>query len=111
MRKLCSDDVLRHPVVAAVLRVWPDAVVTVRKIGGKNAVNDKPHGTGLPDFKSDDHNRAMAAANKRAGQYLDNLDKTDLATLSVEEWRVFLQVVGTSYVTALYQTIDDEIPF
>lgn len=44
---------------------------------------------------------AMAAAGAAAGEYLESLDRSDLARLTVEEWQTFIEVVVTGYCDAL----------
>jgi len=40
---------------------------------------------------------AIMASSEPAGQYLDSIGKTDLATLTEDEWYSFLEVVITGY--------------
>jgi hypothetical protein len=40
---------------------------------------------------------AMRHAGHMAGEYLDSIAKTDLATLSIEEWHSFIECVVTGY--------------
>ena len=44
---------------------------------------------------------AMAAGGKAAGAYLESLGQSDLARLSVEEWRTLIEVIVTGYCEAL----------
>lgn len=44
---------------------------------------------------------AIAYGGEQAGQYLDTLGKTDLATMTPEEWSAFIEVVITGYVDRL----------
>lgn len=40
---------------------------------------------------------AMAAGGRMGGEYLESIGKSDLATLSEEEWALFLDAVVTGY--------------
>ena len=40
---------------------------------------------------------AMLHGAEMAGAYLDSLDRTDLALLSVEEWHMLIEVIVTGY--------------
>lgn len=56
------------------------------------------------------------AAGRMGGEYLDSLGKTDLKTLTKEEWRMFIYCVGKEYFLREKERIwslenDDEIPF
>jgi len=44
---------------------------------------------------------AMQAASDTGGQYLDSLGKTDLATLTPDEWMTFIESVCTGFVEAM----------
>lgn len=44
---------------------------------------------------------AMAAGGEAAGAYLESLGQSDLARLSVEEWRTLIEVIVTGYCEAL----------
>lgn len=44
---------------------------------------------------------AMEAGGIAAGEYLESLARTDLASLSVEEWRTLIEVIVTGYCDAL----------
>lgn len=48
---------------------------------------------------------AMEHAGGMGGEYLDSLAKTDLATLTREEWRTFIEAVVTGYVERLGELI------
>ncbi|WP_407528414.1 DUF6511 domain-containing protein [Methylobacterium oryzisoli] len=54
-------------------------------------------GRGVYDMPTGDLDRferaARDAAGERAGAYLDSLGKTDLATLTAEEWSIFLHQI------------------
>lgn len=49
---------------------------------------------------------AIAAAGPLAGEYLESIGKTDLATLSEAEWLTFLEVVVTAYQDALVRALE-----
>jgi hypothetical protein len=57
-------------------------------------------------------NQAIEAASDKAGAYLDRLGKTDLATMTGDEWRELLQTVFIAS-TAEIQRLTDEnsVPF
>jgi hypothetical protein len=56
--------------------------------------------------------RAMQAAGGRAGQWLDELGKTDLADLTVGEWDEFVWRLVSGYEAELRRQIaDDAVPF
>lgn len=44
---------------------------------------------------------ATEAGGHAAGEYLESLGKSDLAALSVAEWRTLIEVVVTGYCDAL----------
>ncbi|GAB4119036.1 MAG: hypothetical protein Kow00104_01180 [Rhodothalassiaceae bacterium] len=48
---------------------------------------------------------AMRHAGNMGGEYLDSLRKTDLATLTEEEWRSFIEAVVSGYVDHLADLI------
>ena len=55
---------------------------------------------------------AMQAASEPAGAYLESLGKTDLATLSPDEWMTFVETVCLSYHNELRRLTDTgEPPF
>jgi hypothetical protein len=41
--------------------------------------------------------QAMQAASEMAGEYLESIGKTDLATLEYDEWMTFIEVVCTTF--------------
>lgn len=49
---------------------------------------------------------AIQAASPMAGEYLDSIGKTDLATLTDTEWLTFLEVVITAYQDELVRRLD-----
>lgn len=46
---------------------------------------------------------AMNQAGDVAGQYIDTIGRTDMATYTAEEWRGFVAAVCGAYVDALMQ--------
>lgn len=51
---------------------------------------------------SDAEKEALALAGERGGEYLDALQKTDLATMDEQEWRTFVACVCGGYVEGLH---------
>ena len=47
---------------------------------------------------------AMAHAGDMGGEYLESLNKTDLVTLSQDEWDTLVNVICTAYSDSLYRT-------
>jgi hypothetical protein len=55
----------------------------------------------------DEHEQAaIAAASPMAGEYLDSIGKTDLATLTDAEWLTLLEVIITAYQDELARRLD-----
>lgn len=54
---------------------------------------------------------AIEAASEPAGQYIESLGRTDMATWSRDEWLQFLECVVTGYVDELGKLTQDELPF
>jgi hypothetical protein len=55
----------------------------------------------------DEHETAaIAAASPMAGEYLDSIGKTDLATLTDAEWLTLLEVIITAYQDELARRLD-----
>lgn len=50
--------------------------------------------------------RALDLAGERAGEYLDSIDKTDLAELSSTEWREFLRHVAIGFAENIRGVIE-----
>ncbi|TCZ63906.1 DUF6511 domain-containing protein [Roseicella aquatilis] len=46
---------------------------------------------------------AMRAAGDIAGQFIDAVDRTDMATWSPEDWRGFIEAICSAYVDALIE--------
>lgn len=55
--------------------------------------------------------QAIEHASDQAGEYLDSLGRTDLATLSREEWLTLLQVTVTAFQDKMREVGDDDCPF
>jgi hypothetical protein len=55
--------------------------------------------------------RAIREAGFKAGAYLEQIGKTDLAKLSEKEWLTFCGIVFTETCADLKKQADDEIPF
>jgi hypothetical protein len=49
---------------------------------------------------ADTETKAMEAASTAAGEYLEDIGKTDLLTLSTAEWVKLIEVICSGYVTA-----------
>lgn len=57
-------------------------------------------------------NQAIEAASNKAGAYLDGLGKTDLATLTEDEWTEFLETVFVASTAEIQRLTDeDAVPF
>lgn len=62
---------------------------------------------------TDTENKAVMATGDVAGQYLDKLGKTDLATMSYEEWMDFIAATCDAFLTArekLFEAQSDGVP-
>jgi hypothetical protein len=46
---------------------------------------------------TEDEIEAIQAASQPAGEYLESIGKTDLATLDESEWLTLLEVIVTAY--------------
>jgi hypothetical protein len=55
--------------------------------------------------------QAIREAGFKAGAYLEQIGKTDLAKLSEREWLTFCGIVFTETCADLKKQADDEIPF
>ncbi|MFM2090834.1 MAG: hypothetical protein RLZZ127_1323 [Planctomycetota bacterium] len=49
---------------------------------------------------------AMGAAGRLGGEYLDSIGKTDLATLTGEQWDTFVEAIVTGYGDRLRELAD-----
>jgi hypothetical protein len=54
---------------------------------------------------------ATVEGGNEAGQYLDEIGKTDLATLTELEWQTFCRKLVGGYRVAMKTTLRDEAPF
>lgn len=54
---------------------------------------------------------AAIAGGARAGEYLDSIGKSDLASMTKAEWETFCQTLFEAACDALRKRADDEIPF
>ena len=73
-----------EPLVRAILEAFPGArILTQRE---KQMIDPSPHEID-----------AIMAASDPAGEYLESIGKTDLATLTEDDWYCFLEVVVTAY--------------
>jgi len=54
---------------------------------------------------------AAAEGGNAGGQYLDRIGKTDLASLTREEWEEFCALIFIGACDALRKRADDDIPF
>lgn len=55
--------------------------------------------------------RALEDGGNAGGEYLDSLGKTDLASLSEEEWREFLGLVLRGYAESMREIVSREVPY
>lgn len=54
---------------------------------------------------------AIEAASVLAGQYIDSIGKTDMATWSEFDWMNFIEAVVTGYSDEMQRLTADEVPF
>lgn len=62
------------------------------------------------DLKPDER-RAAAKGGEAAGGYLDQIGKTDLAKLSIEEWQEFCALLFVGACDEMRARAEDEVPF
>lgn len=55
--------------------------------------------------------KAIVKGGQAAGEYLERIGKTDLATLSIEEWQTFCLTMFRETCAEMQRIADDEIPF
>jgi hypothetical protein len=79
-----------NPIVSAIRDQWPAA--HVQQHGGHALVDPAPHEIA-----------AMSTASDRAGEYIESLGRTDMATWTEHEWTHFIAVVCGGYVDALME--------
>lgn len=67
----------------------------------------------MPQAQLDAHEIGAAlAGGEAAGMYLDEIGKTDIATLDGDEWRHFLKLIVTTFeVTMRKRILNGEPPF
>jgi hypothetical protein len=54
---------------------------------------------------------ALLEASQPAGEYIEALGRTDMATWSNDEWMTFLEITVTAYTDALRKLADNAVPF
>jgi hypothetical protein len=56
--------------------------------------------------------QALAVASDKAGEFLESINKTDLATMTPEEWATFIQTVYEASTGEIARLTDQEaVPF
>ena len=55
--------------------------------------------------------RALEDGGNAGGEYLDSINKTDLAELDPEEWREFLGLVLRGYADSMREIVSREVPY
>ena len=65
---------------------------------------------GKPEMKQFEREAAIEGGNA-GGQYLDKIGKTDLASLTVDEWSEICALIFSGACDALRKRAEDEIPF
>lgn len=66
---------------------------------------------GLPEMPNKTEELAVDAASERIGAYLEQIGKTDLATMSAEEWHGFLLHAFTCTAEEVRDLVDADVPF
>jgi len=61
------------------------------------------------DISTTEHN-ALKDASADAGLYLEALGKTDMASMTVEEWQEFVKVTCFSYAENMQNVVESEDP-
>jgi hypothetical protein len=87
-----------HPLVQSILRAFPGAQVRTPR-------------EGIMIDPSEHEVAALEAASPLAGEYLESIGKTDLATMSEDEWMTLLDVVVTGFQDNLIRLKSSEAPF
>lgn len=64
-----------------------------------------------PGPPSQDERKAALIGGNLGGQYLDQIGKTDLASLTPGEWEKLCTLIFTGTCEELKRQADDEIPF
>jgi hypothetical protein len=66
----------------------------------------------MPKRQLDDYERrALEDGGNAGGEYLDSIQKTDLASLDEDEWAAFLSRVLTGYADSMREIVSREIPY
>lgn len=66
----------------------------------------------MPKRQLDDfERRALEDGGNAGGSYLDEIGKTDLASLDEDEWSTFLSRVLTGYADSMREIVSREIPY
>lgn len=66
----------------------------------------------MPKRQLDDfERRALEDGGNAAGAYLDEIGKTDLATLTEEEWATFWRLGFVAYADSMREMVRTEVPF
>lgn len=60
---------------------------------------------------TNDERKAALIGGNAGGEYLESIGKTDLATLTRDEWGEFCALIFTGTCAELKRLADDEIPF
>jgi len=60
---------------------------------------------------NEDEVAAMQAAGTLAGEYLEHLKKTDVATFSEGEWNTLIETVVTGYIEEMQRRTQKDPPF
>ncbi len=55
--------------------------------------------------------KSIEAGGHAAGEYLDRIGKTDLATLTADQWQMFCMTLYRETCAQMRALADDEIPF
>jgi hypothetical protein len=55
--------------------------------------------------------KAMYAASTQAGQYLETLGKTDMATFTEDEWLSMIDAAVTGFCDAMRKSVAESAPF
>jgi hypothetical protein len=66
----------------------------------------------MPKRQLDDYERrALEDGGNAGGEFLDEIGKTDLASLDEVEWSTFLSRVLTGYADSMREIVSKEIPY
>ncbi len=78
-----------HPIMQAIARAFPAAIVTYAK--GHALIDPNPAEIA-----------AMDIAGQRGGEYVESLGRTDFATWTQDEWKTFVARICGGYVDSLH---------